>query len=52
MIWRIVLSEPQVAGLIEIQEKWSINDLMDAHEALDIKEDMTEFFKKKPGENG
>lgn len=34
-IWRPVLA--QIATLSEIQERWSLDDLLDAHEALDVK---------------
>lgn len=34
-------------GLINVQEKWSINDLADAHEALEIKAEMEQFYRKR-----
>ena len=36
-IWRIVLSK--IATLEEIERSWTLSDLMDAHEALDYKEE-------------
>jgi len=37
-VWRVVLA--QVATLREIEEHWTINDLADANEALDIKQEL------------
>lgn len=39
-MWRPVISEPQIATLTEIKKYWSINDLFDAHEVLDIREEI------------
>jgi len=44
-IWRIVTAN--IATLGEIQNYWSINDLADANEALDIKEEADEFYAKR-----
>jgi len=41
MIWRLVLAH--IATLEEIGRSWSINDLMDAHEALDIQQEAEEY---------
>lgn len=34
--------------LSELHEKWDINDLYDAHEALDIKDEAEIFYSKVP----
>ena len=46
-IWRPVIEK--ITTLTEINENWSINDLADAHEALDIKNAiMKESMPDKP----
>lgn len=41
-IWRLVIADPQVASLHEIKTYWTICDLLEANEALDIREEMHE----------
>ncbi len=38
MIWRLVLAENLKDGLVDIQRHYSVEDVYDAHEALDILE--------------
>lgn len=45
MIWRIILNG--VATFQEIDSYWNINTVMDANEALDIKEEAEEFYRKE-----
>ena len=45
-MWRVVIAH--VATLHEIEEQWSINDLADANEALDLQAAAdTEAMQKK-----
>ena len=44
-IWRIVLA--QIATLKEIETYWSIDDLADANEALDIKAEAEDHMHKQ-----
>lgn len=37
----------QIATLDEIETRWSIVDLFDAHEALDVKEEYEEHARRK-----
>jgi len=37
----------KVATLEEIERSWSINDLMDAHEALDIQQEAEEYAQRE-----
>ncbi len=37
----------KVATLEEIERSWSLNDLMDAHEALDIQQEAEEYAQKE-----
>lgn len=41
-VWRLVLAEPPVASLYEIKTHWDILDLVEANEALDVREEMIE----------
>lgn len=41
MIWRPVVRK--IATLEEIESHWDINDLFDAHEALDVLDEMEAF---------
>lgn len=41
------MSEKIQASLVEIEEKWSLLDLAQAHELLDMIEDQLEEEKKK-----
>ena len=43
--WRPILE--QITTLTEVNEKWNICDLADAHEALDIKSDAEDFYRKQ-----
>lgn len=43
-IWRIVISKH--ATLQEIETHWSIDDLCDANEALDVKSDIEHYVAK------
>lgn len=45
MIWRPVLA--QVATLHEILTYWTITELYDCHEALDIKTEAEEYYLEK-----
>ena len=40
MLWRLVLSPRISSGLIEIQTLWTMADVMEAHVALDVAEDV------------
>ena len=40
--WRPVVEE--IATLSEIEEKWTLCDLADAHEALDVKLEAANFY--------
>jgi hypothetical protein len=40
--WRPILE--RITTLTEVNEKWNICDLADAHEALDIKADAEQFY--------
>lgn len=37
--WRIVSSERLKAGLVEVETQWSLDDVWDAHEVLDLHEE-------------
>jgi hypothetical protein len=39
-VWRLILAEPPLGSLVDIETRWSLKDLMDANEALDIREEM------------
>ena len=43
-IWRLVLS--QVTTLQEMETHWSVVDMLDAHEALDLQEDAERLAMK------
>lgn len=45
LIWRIVVAK--MATLEEIDTHWTVDDLMDAHDALDIEMELLERSKKK-----
>ncbi len=49
MIWRPVVAN--LCTLAELHEKWDINDLCDAHEALDLKEEAEKFYHDQPREH-
>ncbi len=36
---RLVLNEPQIATLTEIRKSWSIHDVMDYNELLDLRQE-------------
>lgn len=38
-------------SLVEVQYQWTIDDLFDAHEALDIKSEMEEHLARAPRES-
>lgn len=40
MIWRVATSERFSDSLVDIKERWSLNDLMGAHDALDMYEEL------------
>ena len=40
LLWRLVLSDKISASLAEIETEWTICDVLDAHEALDVVEDL------------
>jgi len=50
-VWRPILAG--LATLHEIEEHWTLSDLLDAHEVLDIKADLEAFeynkIKKQQG---
>jgi hypothetical protein len=35
-VWRIVASERIAASLVEVEERWTMTDVLDAHEVLDL----------------
>jgi hypothetical protein len=39
-IWRIAAADRFSASLNEIEERWSLSDVLDAHEVLDMYEDL------------
>ncbi len=41
MTWRIVTSDHISDGLIDVQSQYSVEDIYDAHEALDVIEALT-----------
>jgi hypothetical protein len=45
-IWRPIIAK--VTTLREIEESWSIDDLLDAHEALDIQQEHEAWAAKQP----
>ena len=45
LIWRPILAG--LTTLQEIETHWSFADLLDAHEVLDIKEDVEEFHQRE-----
>ena len=45
MIWRPILAK--IVTKKEMDEYWTINDLYDAHEALDIEQEAENYFAKK-----
>ena len=45
-LWRPVLA--RVATLTEIETRWSLSDLADAHEALDIQLEIQDHGKSEP----
>lgn len=48
MLWRPVVSEPQLCTLKELEDgTYSINDLMDMHEILDLKEEILRRARSK-----
>jgi hypothetical protein len=38
----------QIVTKDEVETKWTIKDLLDAHEALDIQEEAAEYIEKHP----
>jgi len=43
-VWRPIVA--QIATLEEIERSWSIDDMLDAHEALDIKFEQEEHANR------
>jgi hypothetical protein len=41
-VWRLILAEPPLGTLVDIETRWSFKDLLDANEALDIREELME----------
>jgi len=46
-VWRVATHERNRASLCEIQERWSMTDLIDAHLALDVHDELA-FQASKP----
>ena len=46
-IWRVVLNEHMAVGLIEVETQWSLNDLCDANDLLDLIEEQEKKAIKK-----
>lgn len=44
-IWRLVLKS--IATLHEIESHWTISDVLDANEALDVEADVDEWHRKR-----
>ena len=49
-IWRPV--EAGLCSLREVQEEWSMDDLLDAHELLDVKAEAEWYHRPKPNDKG
>jgi hypothetical protein len=39
-VWRLVASPRLSASLVEIEERWSMTDVLDAHEVLDLYDEL------------
>lgn len=50
LIWRPVIRK--IATLQEIETHWDINDLLDAHEALDVQDEMEAFASDQAAKQG
>jgi hypothetical protein len=50
MIWRPVIA--RIATLSEIERDWSLMDLLDAHDALDVREELAREAEKRAREAG
>jgi len=51
-LWRPVLSEPRLASYEEIERFWSVDDLFDAHEILDVIQAIKEIENKEVTKKG
>lgn len=47
MVWRVLTSQRLHVGLRELEKHWSVDDLLDAHVALDLWEDLEEKARAK-----
>jgi hypothetical protein len=45
MVWRPVLEG--LGSLVEVTEQWTIEDLFDAHEALDIRNESQRYYAER-----
>ena len=50
MIWRLVVSDRIQDGLIAIQSQYTVEDIYDAHEALDVIEALEKEAREKAKE--
>lgn len=50
MIWRLILAK--VATLEEIERHWSLTDLLDGNDALDLQADLEAEARARAKENG
>jgi hypothetical protein len=46
-IWRVASHERIKSGLIEIQTQWSLTDILDAHDVIDLYEEAERKAAKK-----
>lgn len=42
-VWRLVLSDPQVATLTELDSHWSYIDILKANSLLDMRQDQESY---------
>jgi hypothetical protein len=47
-VWRLVLEG--MASLHEVETHWTITDVLDANEALDVQGDVTEWHRRRARE--
>jgi hypothetical protein len=47
--WRLLASERLTVSLAELEERWSMTDVLDAHEVLDMYDDLEAKAAKRGG---
>lgn len=45
MLWRLVTNK--IASLHEIESHWSLDDILDANEVLDIQQEAQDFYQRE-----